>query len=263
MATIIDPRSQAGGDHRFFMISALVMAAIVVLGFSFQLAMGRSTFAAPLLVHAHALLFMGWVGFYVLQNALVATGSVALHKRLGWIGLAWMPAMVAMGVYTTLTMVRRGAAPFFFEPAYFLVMNSINVTVFAGLGIAAIMMRRRTDWHRRLHFCGMAFLIAPAFGRLLPMPLMIPWAGLGVFVAVLVLPFVGAARDLRRNGRVHPAWWWGIGTMALAQVAVTLIAYSGTGIAIYDAATAGYPGAAVAPLEFPPPPMGPLVTGGE
>ena len=30
-------------------------------------------------------------------------------------------------------------------------------------------MRRRTDWHRRLMFCGMAILTGPGLGRLLPM----------------------------------------------------------------------------------------------
>lgn len=54
------------GDERFFMRSAILMTAVIIAGFSLQVAMGRSTFASPLRVHAHAILFMGWVGIYLL-----------------------------------------------------------------------------------------------------------------------------------------------------------------------------------------------------
>jgi hypothetical protein len=262
MATIIQPQSRGGADHRFFMIGAIVMALIVVAGFSVQAALGRSTFAAPLLVHVHAVVFMGWVAFYVLQNALVATGSVALHKKLGWIGLGWMLAMVVLGIWITVSMVRRGAVPFFFEPAYFLIMNPVSVLTFAGLTTAAIVMRRRTDWHRRLHFCGMAMLTGPAFGRLLPMPFLIPWAGHAVFAALVILPLVGVIADIRRSGRAHPAWVWGIGTLVFAEILMTVLSYSAPGLVIYQFVTAGSPGAAIDPLVFPPWPVGPLITGG-
>ncbi|PSJ43614.1 hypothetical protein C7I55_01580 [Sphingomonas deserti] len=240
---------------------AIAMALTVVAGFSLQLAMGRSSFASPVHVHLHALLFFGWVTLYVAQNVLVTRGTLALHRRLGWIGAAWAAAMVGVGIYTTANMVRNGTAPFFFEPAYFLVMNSLSVLCFAGLTAAAIILRRRTDWHRRLHVCGMAMLTGPAFGRLLPMPLLIPHAGSAVFAALMLWPAIGIAADLRRRGRVHPAWWWGIGAMFATQAAMTLIAHNPLGLAIYDAVTAGTPGARVAPLDFPPPPAGPLITG--
>ena len=126
---------------------------------------------------------------------------------------------------------------------------------------AAILLRRRTDWHRRLHVCGMAMLTGPAFGRLLPMPLLIPYAGWAVFAALMVWPAIGIVGDLRRRGRVHPAWWWGVGAMLATQMAMSLIAHSPLGVVIYEAVTAGTPGAQVAPLDFPPPPTGPLITG--
>jgi hypothetical protein len=261
MATLVNPQPRVGADHRFFMIGAIVMALIVVAGFSLQFAMGRSTFASPALVHVHAVTFMGWVAYYVLQNALAASGSVALHKRLGWIGLGWMLVIVVLGTWITVVMVRRGTVPFFFEPSYFLVMNPASVLTFAGLGIAAIVMRRRTDWHRRLHFCGMAMLIAPAFGRLLPMPFLIPWAGHAVFIALMLLPLAGVVADLRRSGRVHPAWWWGMGTMVLVDILIPVIAYSAIGVALYGAVVSGSPGALVDPLAFPPSPMAGPITG--
>lgn len=262
MATLAQrPNLSAIGNERFFLRAAIVMAAVIVAGFSFQLAMGRSTFASPVRVHVHAVLFMGWVAIYLLQNVLVATGRIDLHRRLGWVAAAWMVAMVISGLLVTIVMVRNGTVPFFFRPVQFLIFDPVAVLTFGGLTIAAILLRRRTEWHRRLHFCGMSMLLAPAFGRLLPLPLLQPWAWEAAFAASLLFPLVGAWADVRRSGRVYPAWQWGIAVMIGSVVLTEAITYSPVGTAIYDAVTAGSPGASVPPLDFPAPPDGPLMTG--
>lgn len=262
MATLATPPlASAGHDERFFLRSAIIMAAIIIVGFSTQLAMGRSTFAAPLRVHIHAVLFMGWVAIYLTQNLLVANGRVDLHRRLGWFAAIWMIPMVISGFLVTATMVRNGNAPFFFQPLQFLVFDPLTVSGFAGLTVAAIVLRRRTEWHRRLHFCGMALLLAPAFGRLMPLPLLQPWAWEATFAVTLLFPLAGIRADLRRSGHAHCAWWWGVGTMAVVFAMTQAITYSPVGTAIYEAVTNGTPGAAVSPLDFAPPPAGPLMTG--
>ena len=104
-------------------------------------------------------------------------------------------------------------------------------------------------------------LMGPGFGRLLPMPLLAPWAWEATFLCGLIFPIAGAVSDLRHSRRVHPAWAWGILTMLAAFVTIELITYSGVGKALYETVTADSAGAGVAPLGFPPPPAGPLVTG--
>lgn len=237
------------------------MTVVLVAGFSVQLAMGRSSFSAPLLVHAHAVAFMGWVGIYLLQNVFVATGRQALHRRLGWLAAAWVIPMLVLGFAVTVAIVRRGQAPFFFKPLHFLVFDPMSLVTFAGLTVAAIVLRRRTDWHRRLHFCAMTILLGPGFGRLLPMPLLAPWAWEATLVACLLFPVAGMAADLRRQGRVHPAWGWGVATLVGSALLTEAITYSPVGEAVYRGVVAGSPGAAVAPLAFPPPPAGPQITG--
>ncbi|WP_245844183.1 hypothetical protein [Sphingomonas spermidinifaciens] len=118
MATIlgIGGTASIGRDDRFFAVSSLVMASVVVAGFGTQFAMGRSSFAAPPIVHLHAVVFMGWVAIYVTQNWLAAAGRLDLHRRLGWIAAVWAAAMVVLGTLLTVMMVRRGAVPFFFQP---------------------------------------------------------------------------------------------------------------------------------------------------
>ena len=161
----------------------------------------------------------------------------------------------------TVAMARRGHVPFFFRPLHFLIFDPLALFGFAGLTVAAIVMRRRTDWHRRLQFCGTALLLGPGFGRLLPLPLLQPWAFEATFAALMIFPAVGVVADIRRTGRVHPAWRWGIAAMIGSLLVTEAITYSPVGGAIYRAVTAGSPGAAVPPLEFAPPPAGPLMTG--
>lgn len=257
MATLIQPAPpSAVGDERFFLRAAIVMTLFVVGGFSYHLAMGRSSFASPIRVHAHAILFMGWVAIYLVQNVLVAADRIDLHRRLGWLAALWVIPMVVSGLVVTVMIVRNGAVPFFFQPLQFLVFDSVAVATFAGLTYAAVLLRRRTEWHRRLHFCGMTILLAPAFGRILPLPLMQPWAWEGTVAVTLMFPLVGMLADIRRGGRVHRAWLWGVGTILASVLLTQAITYGPAGQAIYDAATQGYPGASIAPLDFPPPPDG-------
>jgi len=246
MALVADSQPRIAGkmtgEHRFFLTMAIVMAVVIVAGFATSLALGRSSFAAPLLVHIHAFVFFGFVVLYVTQNALVATGSVALHRRLGWLAAVWVPVMVLLGIALTVDFLRRTGGLPFYAVREFLFANPMEILVFAGLVTAAIVNRQRTDWHRRLMFCAMAYLTGPGFGRLLPGPLLIPWSfWVAAFVAPSIFPFIGMVFDFRRNGKVHPAWLWGVGAALAAMVAANLIGYSAPGTAIARAVIAGSP----------------------
>lgn len=262
MATILGrPLASRSGSEGFFLAAAMAMTLVIVAGFSNQLAMGRSSFYSPPLVHAHAIMFMGWVMIYLLQNIFVATDRMELHRRLGWVAAGWMVPMIVLGVGVTLAMVRRGQVPFFFRPLQFLVFDPLSLLTFVSLTGSAILLRKKTEWHRRLHLCGMAMLMGPGFGRLLPMPLLQPWAWEASFAAGLAFPLAGVVADLRRDGRIHPAWRYGIGTMIGAFVLIEAITYSGAGQALYRVATWDSPGARVPSLEFASPPPGTQVTG--
>jgi hypothetical protein len=255
MATLA--RTQSIGidrEHRFFIRAAVVMTLVVFSGFSLQLAMGRSSFAVPIFLHVHAFLFFGWTVLYLVQTVLAGPRMVALHRRLGWIAVIWIPAMVFMGTYVTVEAARTRHVPFFFQPAYFVVMNPLALYVFAGLATAAIVLRRRTAWHRRLMFCGMAIMLGPAVGRIIPSPLLMPFTGEAIFAVILLFPLAGIVHDIRARGRVHPAWFWGVGTLLSMQIAINAIVFSPLGPALYLGVTQGSPGAAAMPLAFPPPP---------
>ena len=164
-------------------------------------------------------------------------------------------AMIVSGFVVTLARVQAGTSPFFFQPLQFLIFDPIAVLTFAGLTAAAVVLRRRTEWHRRLHFCGMAMLLGPALGRLLPLPLLMPWAWELLFAVTLLFPLAGIWSDLRRSDRVHPARSWGLGVMLTSFAATQVLTYGPVGIPIYEAVTEETPGAIVEPLAFKPPPQ--------
>jgi hypothetical protein len=186
----------------------------------------------PAIFHIHAFFFFGWLVLYLTQTSLIAGGNVALHRRLGWLTLGWVPAMVVLGTTMTIASVRNFGGPAFFDANEFLFQNIVGIFVFAGMVGAAIVVRRRTDWHRRLMYCAMASITGPGLGRILPMPLFIPWAWWVVQGVAGLFMVVAMILDRRRTGRIHPAWLWGIGIFFGSQIACDLVAYSPWGLSI-------------------------------
>jgi uncharacterized membrane protein YozB (DUF420 family) len=254
VATIPLSSDTERGEARFFFTMACVMAATIVGGFLFNILTGRSSFAVPLVVHLHALVMMGWVGLYLTQNFLVFSDNIALHRRLGWLSVLFVPAILAMGVaITSWTMRTRGGPPFF-DQNQFLCSNPLQLSGMAALVAWAVTVRRNTGWHRRLMFSAFAMLLGPGMGRLLPAPYLIPYAWyLTAILPAVLFPAIGMLADKKRYGAVHPAWLWGVGTVLGLQVIADLYAYSDAGIVFTQAFVAGTPGAE-RPMEafFPP-----------
>lgn len=253
MASTADSLTARDGS-RFYRTATVVMALVIVAGFSLQYLGGRSSFAARPLVHVHGLVFMSWVMIFTVQALLATQGASAWHRRVGRLAALWLPLMLVMGLWITIDVVQRGMTPFFFKPQHFLIGNPLNLVFFLCLVGAALALRRRTDWHMRLQISAMAALLGPGFGRLLPAPLMMPWSWEISGMLGLIFPVIGALRDWRRDGRVHPAWWWGMAGIAAVVPLAQLIAASPLGDAIYAATVAGHPGEGVPGMAYPAPP---------
>ncbi len=223
MATTVDElsgsaRAPARGymaDQAFFLRFAIVIALFILFGFA-QFAMrGFSNFGgAPLTVHLHGGLMIGWLGIFVAQNMLVHRGELAIHRKLGWTSAALVPLVALTGMLVGYNAVARGSGPPFFSPAYFLVLSSIGSLSFAAMVAWAIVRRRQVQWHRRLMLGAMFLLLEPALGRLLPMPLLGAWGQTMSLAVQLVFVAVVARHDKRVLGAIHPA------TIAVAVVLV-------------------------------------------
>ena len=253
MATAAAPRRTPVEGTRFFLIMALVMALVIVAGFSFNLAMGRSSFAAPWPYHVHGMIFMGWIGLYLAQHATITTGNLALHIRLGKLAYAWIPLMVAAGCMIIVVTARSTGGPFFFSQNEFFISNLAGLLAFGVVAARALRVSRHTGWHRRLMLVAMSMLTGPGLGRLMPMPLLIPYAWTIIVTLSFIFPVIAMIVDWRANGRVHPAYWWGMGVNVGLFVASMALAYSPPGIALTEWVIAGTPGAERPMEAFLPP----------
>lgn len=242
-------------DRGFFRTLATVMAIMQVAGFAVQLATGRSSFGAPLIVHLHAIAFMGWVAIFVAQPWLAQSGAIKLHRVLGRVSLIWAVGLLALGVLVTWATVHTGRTPFFFQPQHFIIANPITLLGALGLFAAAVALRKHQDWHARLQIGSFALLMGPSFGRLLPMPLLTPYAFEIASVAPLVFVAFAAGRDAWVQKRAHPAWAWPVVVLVGSLLLARLLADSPIGADIYAAAVANTAAAGSDGMAFPPPPM--------
>jgi hypothetical protein len=254
-ADIADSGGRARADDRsFFRTLATVMAVVQVSGFVVQLATGRSSFAAPLIVHLHAFAFMGWVAIFAAQPWLAHAGAMKLHRSVGRVAVVWAFALLVLGVSVTWATVHSGRAPFFFQPQYFLVANPVTLLGALGLLAAAIMLRKQQDWHARLQIGSFVLLMGPSFGRLLPMPMLIPYAFEIACLAPLVFVAFAAGRDALTHKRIHPAWAWTVVVLLSTLAIARLVTDSSLGADLYAAAVANTPAAGSDGLAYPPPP---------
>ncbi|KEQ51551.1 hypothetical protein BV95_04184 [Sphingobium chlorophenolicum] len=224
-ASIVPDSVRKGRNNGFYLGMSVAIAATVIGGFgSFALRGMVDVSRVPYWVHVHAVVFMGWTLLFVMQNALAHRGSMALHRRMGWVAVGLATAMVPLGVLAAVMAVVLDRVPPFFTPPIFLALSALELIAFAVLLTGAILLRRRIEWHRRLMLCTMVAIIGPAFGRLLPMPLLGQWGGLAVMGAQMLFVAVGAAHDLASRGRVHPAYGVGAAVILAEGLAVPMLA---------------------------------------
>jgi hypothetical protein len=164
------------------------------------------------LVHIHATVLSAWMILYVVQTALVSARRVDLHRSLGLVSLVLAPAVFVAGVWLAIDSGRRGSTP----PAWpnaeaFLPVPLVSIFLFAGFTAAAIIRRRRSDYHKRLMLLGTMAMLVPALARIIRMvqPPFLPFGVRGALVALNVYLAALIVFDLSRLGRLHPVTFWG------------------------------------------------------
>ncbi|HEU5458774.1 MAG TPA: hypothetical protein VFU68_09170 [Terracidiphilus sp.] len=164
----------------------------------------------PALVYAHAAVYVGWLLLLTAQVLLVMKDKVALHRKLGKLGVVWAVLVVLLGPPTALTVIAHN--PMMMSPQFFSV-NLVDVGGFAVMFAWAIAMRRNPAVHKRLILAAMAAFADPGFsritGNLMPEPKALwPWfwymfyGNVGLVVLVL-------AWDLWRYRRT--VWQFAVG----------------------------------------------------
>ena len=216
LAAVTNVAVRRSEEHVFFLTAALALLAIILIGF------GHSYFLAgiflarlpSMLVHVHAALFVGWILLFAAQIALVATGHVRWHRRLGSIMAIWALLMLLVGPPTVVMALRRphsgvGGIEFF--------GNLAQLLVFGILIGTALLRRRDSATHKRLMLLGTATLMLPALAR---WPFGLPTPAL--LAVYLLVPLALLVWDRATLHRIHRATLLGL-TLIVLLVASTLI----------------------------------------
>lgn len=212
-------------DAKFFPIFVGVIWAMMLAGFVPELVqrtLGNPR-PYPFIVHVHAVVFFGWLTFLASQVALVRTGNIAWHRRMGLVGAALAIAVTFFGPATALTMQLAHEAR---QPPQFLAVQLLNTAVFLGLIAAGLAFRRDPAAHKRLMLIGTLALTGAGFGRIVrgltgaaPPPTLMPMLYIGGNLLMLGI----ALYDYRTRGRLHPVFLPAAGAFLLAQLAAGIL----------------------------------------
>jgi hypothetical protein len=199
----------------FYLIMSLVIAVVVVYGFSHTVEkrLVHPSPAPPWILYLHATVFSGWVLFFILQTALVRTRNVRIHRTLGWFGVALGCAIPLVGVSTAVIMDRfRGSVLHQANPGRFAIISFSDMLCFTVAFALAVYWRKKPDYHRRLMFIASCALTAAAFGR---MPFIVKTHTFYAGVDGLIL--CGLLRDWIADGKINVVYRYALPALFAVQ----------------------------------------------
>lgn len=207
-------------ERRFYSGMIIALAAVVFVGFapSFYL---RSFFAdaRPLtpLLYVHGVVFSTWIALLVTQSVLVTSRRPDLHRRLGALGLILAMAVLIVGAATALTLAARLLYSKGANAAAHAALALLDLPVFASLVLAAVLLRRRSQTHKRLMLLATVVIVGAAVNRL-PLPAEFSGRFVRFFILDLFL-FSLVIWDLLSAGRIYLATLVGTSAIFLDQMA--------------------------------------------
>lgn len=210
-------------DRYFYLTMALVIAGVIAAGFSRTVDANllHPAIPRPAILWLHAAVFTAWLALFLTQSALIRSRNIVLHKRLGLAGIALGATMPGLGIATALVMMRFLLQHHMIAAwrAGFFAIQLADMVLFTTFFVAAVWLRRRPEYHRRLMLCATIALTSAGFGRM-PFSFM----HYGWFYAwVDGLVVLAMARDLVVIRRVHPAYLMALPLMvAVHAAALTL-----------------------------------------
>jgi len=223
MNALLSPRRKF--DHRFYLGAGLVALGLVFWGFAhtYYLKLIFESPPLPVRLHIHGAVMSSWLVLFFAQACLISARRVDWHRRLGSVGIVIAILVVILGSTTTFNAAAREVGRHSDEASArvaVLCLELVQMALFAGLVTAAIAMRRRADFHKRLMLLATACMMPSAFSRI---PLNLTFV-VSNFMSILILfnlcVVVPALIDTLRNRRLHPAFGWGglivIGSLNLA-----------------------------------------------
>jgi hypothetical protein len=218
-------------DHRsgrlFYLAITAVFGALVFTGFarSFYLhTLFGVNAPAPFFVF-HGVVMSGWIALLIAQATLISARRVQWHRWLGVFGVGYAALMVVVGCMSTLKAAAREASAhsaMLASQFNVLALELTQMALFAGLVSAAVVLRRRPDWHKRLMILATLCLLPNPIVRLSMLSTAEFLSHNIVLVSLwaLLVAAVGVVDSYRRRS-VHPVY----GVLGTGAVACMYVAY--------------------------------------
>ncbi len=199
----------------FYLFMSLVLAALVILGFSRTV--NTSLFHAnpprPLLLWIHGVAFSTWIVFFIAQSALVRSRKVSVHRALGWFGAGLAALMVVLGIAVAVVMTRFDAVVLQQKGVEaFLSIPFLDMILFGSCIALAIYWRTKPEYHRRLVFIASCLLMDAAIGRF-----EFIFNHSLFYLALDGLILLGVVRDWVVDKRVHKVYLYALPSLIVVQ----------------------------------------------
>jgi hypothetical protein len=215
--TFGDFPARAGADRAAFLSFTVLVWVAVLSGFgtdSFH-HLRKYGLDYPLIVHFHAVAFVGWLILFTVQVALIRAARAHIHRRLGMAGAVLAAMMVVLGPATALVVDAKRFAETGHTPE-FLAVQFTDIMAFAGLTTAGLLLRRVPSAHKRLMLLGLIYISDAGFARYLNDVIAAPlghgvWDEMaGLYLGSDLLMLGLGVYDLATRGRLHPAYVLGV-----------------------------------------------------
>ena len=199
------------------MYVSIALLVIVLVGFSPTLYL-RAFFDVPdipLYVYGHGAALTAWFIWFCVQTTAVNYGRVALHRRLGVVGITIGILVILSGTISAMGLAPRLLEKYgnidsdFFRITGVVWGNIGMMVAFTGFLVAAVLNRRKSEIHKRLMYLASIGIILPAFGRIAKFPMIdlpeppLAFAGLLTFLVLLGI------FDKINTGSIHRVTWVG------------------------------------------------------
>jgi hypothetical protein len=203
-------------DRNFFLLLVLLIWLGIVMGFGGEIVehLEKHEPAFPLIVHFHAAAFVGWLILLTVQVLLIRHSRHDLHRKLGIAMMGLAAIMVVLGPATAIVVQRADFGTPASDPAFFAI-QFFDIIGFAGLVIAAFLLRGNSPAHKRLILLATLMISDAGFARWLGGPLhgifgdsFWPYMP-GFYLANDLLILGLGAYDLITRRRLHPAYMAG------------------------------------------------------
>lgn len=198
---------------RFYIGVGLLIALMAAVGFwpTYFGPLLRGTLQTVPVIHFHATVYSGWLLLFIVQVVFASTGRLALHRKLGKVGIYYGFGLVVVGVFTALSrFASRVQAARLEEVSLPLapIAPLSDMIVFPLFFGAAVLYRRKPEIHKRLMIVATTILLIAAVSRMTFLGTPVP---LPVFLVVWFLPiFLAMGYDFITQRLIHPVYVIGL-----------------------------------------------------